>query len=166
MNEWPISFLLRLPSSSGTHCKLQAARTNQQARKQASGNIYWMAGSLPPSDARIWGKSTWELDSLPHTFHKYDMILWLKEFLLFLLLLLWFVCDRYTISLQCCSLPVSKFMQFQDWLSQKNWSYLNIWFWGIFTKNLESLIKLDFISIHYTHNYLNNFFFNNISLFN
>jgi hypothetical protein len=47
--------------------------------KQASSNILlngWLpACLLPPSDARIWGKSMWELDSLPHTFHKYDMIL-------------------------------------------------------------------------------------------
>jgi hypothetical protein len=45
---------------------------NEPASKQATFTE-WLAPCLPPSDARIWGKSMWELDSLPHTFHKCDI---------------------------------------------------------------------------------------------
>lgn len=131
------------PSSSGTHthtASYKQQERNQQARKQVATFTEWLPACLPPSDARIWGKSMWELDSLPHTFHKYEyMILWLSRNSYYYSCSYYYhylyVIDRYTISLQC-SLPVSESMQFQDW-SQKTKSCLNIWFWGIFTQEFR-----------------------------
>jgi len=66
-----VSFFFWHTQHTGSY-KQQQER-NQQARKQVATFTECLPACLPPSDARIWGKSMWELDSLPHTFHKYDI---------------------------------------------------------------------------------------------
>jgi hypothetical protein len=67
----------------------------------------------------------------------------------------YFVCDRYTVSLQC-SLPVSEFMQFQDW-SQKTGLVWHLVL-GHFHQEFRESDQVGFSSPFITHNYLNNFF--------
>jgi len=115
------------PSSSGTHCQLQAERTNQQASKQASKRQHllngWLPARLPACHHLMPGFGVNQCGNwiLFHTL--FISMIWsfdsqgiLISLLLLLLIIIIIICmcDTYTISLKC-SLPVSEFMQFQDW---------------------------------------------------
>jgi hypothetical protein len=75
MNDpFPSSFVSFFFWHTHTHT-LQVTSSKNETSKQVATFTEWLPACLPPSDARIWGKSMWELDSLPHTFHKYEYMI-------------------------------------------------------------------------------------------